>query len=69
MGRMYSIFVLGLTWLSLSGIWFLYTNSLGWREVIAGTLAAALSTLGVIVYSRQANVRFRFRLSDVAQGI
>jgi hypothetical protein len=50
-------------------LWLIYTNNPGYREMIAGTVAALLATVGVVVFGAHGKIRFRLRAIDVLQVI
>ena len=50
------------------GSWLVCTNNVGYREMIAGALAAIISTVAVMVSAIQGNLRFGFRAARCRAG-
>jgi multisubunit Na+/H+ antiporter MnhE subunit len=67
--RTKSALIFAATGLIQWAIWLCYTDSTGYREIIAGAIAAVISTVAVAVFARQAKLRFRFGARHVLQGI
>ncbi|HWE04244.1 MAG TPA: hypothetical protein VG326_17695 [Tepidisphaeraceae bacterium] len=50
-------------------LWLAYTNNVGFREMIAGAVAAVISAVGAAVFAEQGNICFRFRRRDLIQAV
>jgi multisubunit Na+/H+ antiporter MnhE subunit len=68
MRRIKTTFILATTLIAHWVLWMAYTNSLGHREVIAGGLAAAISTLAVAVFALHGNDHFAFSPRETLEG-
>jgi multisubunit Na+/H+ antiporter MnhE subunit len=60
---------MSLTLLTQWALWLIYTDSTGYREMIAGAIAAAIATLAVMVFTIQGNLSFQLQWKDVVQAI
>ena len=60
-----SLPILAATYVILWLLWLMFTNSFGFREIIAGMFGAGISTIAVGIYARQSGVTFRFHWRDV----
>lgn len=58
-----------LTVASQWGLWLVYTNNVGYRELIAGCVGAIFSAAAAVLFAVQGKVAFRFRLRDAAQMV
>ena len=64
----FSWFTFAAAFLIQWALWLAFTDDVGYREIVAGFLGAAISATAGAVYSMQGKCHFRFRLKDVAQG-
>ena len=64
-----TIVIGGATCLAQWVLWLGYTNNSGYREMIAGAVAAVLSTTAAMVFAVQSGVSFRFRWRNVSQAV
>jgi multisubunit Na+/H+ antiporter MnhE subunit len=67
--RTRSLIILVVTCVIQWAVWLCYTDSTGYREIIAGAIAAVISTVAVAMFASQAKVRFRFSARDIVQAI
>lgn len=69
MSRIPNLLIIGAMAASHWILWLAYTNNVGYREIIAGSIAAAISTVAGVVFAHQCKVCYRFRLTDLSQAI
>lgn len=58
-----------ITWAIQWGLWLLFADNAGIREMCIGALAAGFATLGAMVFGSQLIESFKFRLRDLLQGL
>jgi hypothetical protein len=64
-----TILIVAGTAASQWALWLGYTNNVGYREMIAGGVAAVIATTGAVVFAMQGGACFRFRWRDVLQAV
>jgi multisubunit Na+/H+ antiporter MnhE subunit len=56
-------------WLALSIFWIVLTDNSGWREILAGGFASAISVLAAAAFVRKGHVNIRLRWNFVKEAI
>ncbi len=56
------------TWLVHVPLWLSFAANIGWREIVAGSISAAIATVAVAMYAWKGKVCFTLRWRDIVQA-